>query len=125
MLPEVAWIVAIHRENVRGDFIFHEVYRLVKTVAIVKAKVVPKPDSDCLHCVIAVAIAFLSYEQFVAGFLGQLYLEGQVCAKFLHVGFLHKDFCVSARISRRNEKCVVSRIDNRVIPPICQAYGEL
>ena len=49
MFPEVAWIVAVNGKNMRGDFVFNEAYSLVKTVVIVKAKIVPKPNGDCLH----------------------------------------------------------------------------
>ena len=37
MLPEVAWIVAKHGKNERGDFALDKTYSHVKTVVIMEA----------------------------------------------------------------------------------------
>ena len=49
MFPEVAWVVAIHRQNVRREFVSHKAYSLVNTAVVVNAEIVSKPNRDYLH----------------------------------------------------------------------------
>lgn len=49
MVPEIAWVIAIHRKDVRDNLILDKAHSLVDTAIIVKTEIVSKPNRGHLH----------------------------------------------------------------------------
>ena len=94
MFPEVAWVVAIHRQNVRREFVSHKAYSLVNTTVVVNAEIVSKPNRDCLHSSCSDnSVGRLC--EICSWNLAQSYFEEDGCVKFLCVNlFVYLRVCM-------------------------------